>query len=158
LRISLEFIRVLEKATLDNGDFDEEQLHSLRHPVQHTRSLNDKDVLLSLKCFLATMRASNQVYSDVQQSIEEVHPQIKLQSHHVVQKTIANLTGIFPIIHDMCPQSCLAYTGPFLADELCSTCREPRYNQYMLRVSNGKKRVSRQRFYTMPLGPQLQAI
>ncbi|KIL59407.1 hypothetical protein M378DRAFT_41676, partial [Amanita muscaria Koide BX008] len=54
----------------------------------------------------------------------------------------------------MCPKSCVAYTGPFSALEECPYCAEPRYNQ----PSTSRKRTARRTFYTIPLGPQIQAM
>ncbi|PFH49418.1 hypothetical protein AMATHDRAFT_147692 [Amanita thiersii Skay4041] len=53
----------------------------------------------------------------------------------------------------MCSNSCVAYTGPFSECEVCPFCQAPRYH---LRNSNKPQPV--QRFYTIPLGPQLQAL
>ncbi|KAF8237005.1 hypothetical protein L208DRAFT_1520324, partial [Tricholoma matsutake] len=41
-----------------------------------------------------------------------------------LKQKIRNLTGIMPIIHDMCPNSCLAYTGPFSDQTTCMCCGE----------------------------------
>ncbi|KAF8325705.1 hypothetical protein F5887DRAFT_840223, partial [Amanita rubescens] len=54
----------------------------------------------------------------------------------------------------MCPNSCIAYTGPFSTLEECPYCAEPRYTQ----PSTSRKRTARRRFSTIPLGPQLQAM
>ncbi|KZT02197.1 uncharacterized protein LAESUDRAFT_631732, partial [Laetiporus sulphureus 93-53] len=58
----------------------------------------------------------------------------------------------------MCINSCLAFTGPFENDEVCHYCDEPHYDMKILHASHGKKKVARQDFYTIPLGPQLQAL
>src|ERR1700678_3667644 len=50
----------------------------------------------------------------------------------------------------MCPNSCLAYTGPFASLDVCPECGECCYND--------TGRTPRQEFYTMPLGPLLQAL
>lgn len=50
----------------------------------------------------------------------------------------------------------MAYTGPFADLETCPYCSEPRYDPITF-VSTQRK-VSRQKFYTLPLGPQIQAL
>jgi hypothetical protein len=58
----------------------------------------------------------------------------------------------------MCPNSCVAYTGPFSTLEICPKCGETRYDPIKLASSGGKTKVPRQEFYTILLGPQLQAL
>jgi hypothetical protein len=55
-----------------------------------------------------------------------------------------------PIIHDMCLNSCLAFTGPFINDDRCSECGEEHFDPVM--------KKGRQQFHTIPVGPQLQAL
>ena len=57
----------------------------------------------------------------------------------------------------MCVDSCTAFTGPFAPLEECPLCHEARYNEEELARSNGKKKVPRKVFTTLPLGPQLQS-
>ncbi|EGO02450.1 hypothetical protein SERLA73DRAFT_47977 [Serpula lacrymans var. lacrymans S7.3] len=58
----------------------------------------------------------------------------------------------------MCPNSCIAYTGPFSNLDKCPKCSISRYNQQILEQSKGKKLVSTQQFHTMPIGSQIQAL
>ena len=67
------------------------------------------------------------------------------------------MSGVLPIIHDMCPNSCITYTGPFLRLAVCPECNEPQYDQLKLVESKGKVKVACQSFHTLPVGPQLQA-
>ncbi|KAJ7051941.1 hypothetical protein C8F01DRAFT_1091141 [Mycena amicta] len=57
----------------------------------------------------------------------------------------------------MCPNSCIAYTGPFAALDKCpyEECGEPRYDQVKLRHG---VRMARAKFWTIPLGPYLQSL
>ncbi|KAJ7745022.1 hypothetical protein DFH07DRAFT_749183, partial [Mycena maculata] len=48
----------------------------------------------------------------------------------------------------MCPNSCAAYTGAFADRDTCPFCGTPHFDE---------KGVARE-FYTIPLGPQLQAL
>ncbi|KAH9990110.1 hypothetical protein BJV77DRAFT_911903, partial [Russula vinacea] len=52
--------------------------------------------------------------------------------------------------------SCHAFTGPFSQRESCTLCGEARYDVAQL-ASTGKK-IPRQQFCTILLGPQLQAL
>jgi hypothetical protein len=68
------------------------------------------------------------------------------------------MTGIESLVHDMCINSCIAYTGPFAGLEACPVCSEGHYNHFCLESSHGKEKVPRQEFHTIPIGPQLQAL
>ncbi|KAF8883747.1 hypothetical protein CPB84DRAFT_1713219, partial [Gymnopilus junonius] len=73
-----------------------------------------------------------------------------------VKERIKELTGVYSIFHDMCPNSCITYTGPFSSRDNCPKCNEPRYDPQTLASSHGRKKV--RQFHTIPLGPQLQAL
>ena len=85
-------------------------------------------------------------------------PNISLPSYHKAKHLVANLSGIEPIVHAMCINSCIAYTGPFAELESCPKCQEPRYDQFCLEASSGTEKIPRQEFHTIPIGPQLQAL
>ncbi|TFK31091.1 hypothetical protein BDQ12DRAFT_619579, partial [Crucibulum laeve] len=129
IRIALEFKRGLEAATLEIGGLQEEELLCLRNPPKSVIEIPDKDVLLSLKMFLSTTTASDKVYDNLCHDLQDVIPdQIAPLSHYLVKKKVAELTGVVPIIQDMCPNSCVAYTGPFAEFEKCPICKEDQYN------------------------------
>ncbi|KDR65528.1 hypothetical protein GALMADRAFT_81760, partial [Galerina marginata CBS 339.88] len=113
LQNALEFKRALEKASLDNGDLDAEELDRLRNPVTKPVDIDDRDVLLSIKLFLSTSNASDQIYKNIHKNVVEDSPDCNILSHAQVKKALAELTGVHAIVHDMCPNSCIAYTGPF---------------------------------------------
>ncbi|KAF8068691.1 hypothetical protein FPV67DRAFT_1415071, partial [Lyophyllum atratum] len=157
LNLALQFKKALQAASLENGDLDADQLYNLRNPPQEVLKIDDKDLLLSIKLFISTTNASDQVYTDVRADIMEDQPGRDILSHAAVKKAIAELTGIVPIVKDMCPNSCMAYTGPLANLEACKYCQESRYDLAQLASSNGRKKVPHQHFYSIPLGPQLQA-
>lgn len=66
--------------------------------------------------------------------------------------------GVEPIEHHMCPNSCIAFTGPFTELERCPTCDTSRWNELKLAVSRGCLKTPAKTFITLPLGPQLQAL
>ncbi|PPR07437.1 hypothetical protein CVT24_007572 [Panaeolus cyanescens] len=146
---SLDFRRALEDASLDNGDLSSEQLARLRDPKPRVEFAEfDRDALLSIKFFLSTTTASDAVYDNIRRDVEETHQQ-KLLSHKQVKQEISNLTGVQPIVHDMCPKSCMAYTSPWSSLTHCRFCQTSRLDPATMKPQ--------QQFYTMPLGPQLQA-
>jgi hypothetical protein len=152
IRIAQEFINMLKDATLDNCGMEEDDLHRLRNPPNHQLDLNDLDpgLRLSLKLFLATSGASEDTYKSVCDAILEEHPDDNLYTHDRLKREIRSLTGIAPIIHHMCINSCVVYTRPFQDLDHCPKCHEPRYQP--------SSRNPRQKFYTIPLGPVIQAL
>ena len=81
-----------------------------------------------------------------------------MPSHYSVEKIISEHTGVESIEHDMCPNTCVAFTGPYSALNRCPICEEERYDSIRLRTSGGRSHIARQKFVTIPLGPQLQAL
>src|SRR6266702_576407 len=66
--------------------------------------------------------------------------------------------GIESIVHHMCINSCIVYTGPFSELDSCPMCSEARYDQFCLEASSGAEKIPWQEFHTIPIGPQLQAL
>jgi hypothetical protein len=80
-------------------------------------------------------------------------PEATIPSYYKAKRLVADLTGVESVMHHMCINSCIAYTGPFQDLEACPMCSEPRYDQFRL-----ESRIPRQEFHTIPIGPQLQAL
>ncbi|KAF9649674.1 hypothetical protein BDM02DRAFT_3094272, partial [Thelephora ganbajun] len=70
---------------------------------------------------------------------------------------VSNLSGVVTWKHNMCIDSCTAFTGPFAHPEKCPCCHKPQYNKEELRKSNSKNKVPWKVFTMFPLGPQLQS-
>jgi hypothetical protein len=85
-------------------------------------------------------------------------PSSNLLTYYKAKCLVAELSGVEPIVHDMCVKLCVTYTGPFLDLNACPVCSEPRYDQFLLEISNGKDRTPRQEFHTIPIRPQIQAL
>ena len=115
--------------------------------------MEDPDLRSSLKIFLATEHASQDVYNKVHDSIHERFPDCHFLSLHQVKRPIAEFTGVVPILNDICPNSCLAYVGLWSELDRCPKCGEDRYEN-----NPGDTKTSRQHFYMIPVGPQLQAL
>lgn len=66
--------------------------------------------------------------------------------------------GITSIAQDMCPNSCIAYTGPYKSLESCPECSVSRWDVIKLKESKGKTKSPSQVFHTIPIGPVIQAL
>ncbi|KAF8493108.1 hypothetical protein JB92DRAFT_2750811 [Gautieria morchelliformis] len=58
----------------------------------------------------------------------------------------------------MCPKFCITYNAAYKDLEACPICSSSRYDEFQLATSCGHDKVPAQQYYTMPLGPQLQAL
>ena len=152
---ALKFINALKSARLEDDKLDPEVLERLRHPLEEVTELDDPDIRLSIDLFLADTDGSEKIYNESRAACLRRHSTDKVLSHHLVKKKVAELSGITSIIHDMCPNTCVAYTGPYADLDKCPLCHESRYDEARL-ASTGKKEPQQQ-FHTFPLGPQCQA-
>jgi len=129
----------------------EESRERLKMPPQERLQLDNPDLRLSVDVFMATLRASQDTYTAVRQCIKQRYPDSDMLSYDQVKRRISELSGVSAITHDMCPASCIAYTGPWANLEKCPVCGMERY-------SDQSKLVAHQQFHTLPIGPQLQAL
>lgn len=179
MRNAMEFINLIKTAHLDESDLDEDTLERLRTPICGDIDIKDKDLLLSLEIYLGTENASRAVYENMRTAFKRDSPTRQILSHAAVrvcclvsaiawylhavllrmwlQVEVAakRLTGISPMKNDMCVNSCLGYTGPYKDLDQCPKCQQMRYCP--VKLAEGK-RVGRQQFTTLPVGPQLQAL
>lgn len=123
----------------------------LRNPPNSPLIIDDPDLLLGIQLFFnMSESAAQDVYTKTLVAIQTRHPDSQLPSFDKIKRQVESLSGITPIIHDMCINSCLAFTGPFQRLQVCPDCHEPRYKEGTL--------VARQTFCTLPVGPQIQAL
>ena len=159
IRLSYKFIDLLKNASLDSRQLDSEDVDRLRNPPTELIDLvDDADFHLSLDLFLSLSNASQDAYSKVRNAILRRHPHDPILSYDQIKRRIKNLTGVIPLVNDMCINSCMAYTGPFEDLEECRYCSEPRYDSTKLKASDGLLKTPRQTSTTIPLGPQIQAL
>ena len=151
LQLTMEFVQALEAASLDDehSRLSEDVLERLRNPVTSCPDVSDPDFRLGLDLFLANINSSQDAYTASRSAILRRHPDDDIPSYSQMKQRIAEITGVVPIIHDMCKNSCLAFTGPFRDLESCPECGEPRLDPVT--------QSAEQHLYTIPLGPQLQA-
>ncbi|KAF9645765.1 hypothetical protein BDM02DRAFT_3156773 [Thelephora ganbajun] len=103
------------------------------------------------------MEASQKAYASARKNIQERFPESEMLSYDQVKQRVSNLSGVFTWKHDMCINSCAAFTGPFAHLEKCPCCHKSCYDEDELRKSNSKNKVPRKVFTMFPLGPQLQS-
>jgi len=96
----------LKNTSLDNEEesLATEVLDQIRGPFQEPLTLDNPDEKLSPDLFLAVTNASEETYNSVCDGI---------LTYYKVKRLVVQLTGIIPIIHDMCVNCCVGYTGHF---------------------------------------------
>lgn len=151
IRRTMEFVQALRTASLDDGlsAMDVGTLQRMRDPPMSCVDTSNSDFQLGLDLFLANVNCSQDTYAANHKAVLRRHPDDQIPSYDQMRRRITKLTGIIPIVHDMCRNSCLAYTGPsFSKFDACPECGELRIDPI------SKKAV--QRLFTLPIGPQLQ--
>jgi hypothetical protein len=97
------------------------------------------------------------LHAEVLQSASDV----EILSLKSVQKLAATLTDLRPLQIDMCPKSCLAYTGEFADLESCSRmhdgkiCGEP---HYLPKRTPKAKNKPRAQMMCLPIVPAIKAM
>ncbi|KAF8834753.1 hypothetical protein BDN67DRAFT_1016184 [Paxillus ammoniavirescens] len=161
----LEFVMMIRDASLDNpiNKISAEGVQRLRNPPQAPIDIKSPGFRLSMSMYLALEHSSQDAYEQIQRSIQlnlsDSPAAEDILSFHAVEKKITSYTRVEYIKTDMCPESCVGFTGPFTDLETCpiSSCGVSRWDPGHLHASNGHVRVAARKFTTIPLGPQLQA-
>ena len=157
MRTTLEFIRMLEEATLES-QFSPDELETFKNPQGLSFSPSeDPDLLLSISNYVANLNASQDIYRKNRLNIQRRSPEVKMLSYDQVKRRVSSLSGVLTWQHDMCVDSCVGFTGPYARLEECPRCQQPRYDPEKLAKSNGRTKVPQKSFTTFPIGPQLQS-
>jgi hypothetical protein len=163
LKIAMEFIKELEEATLENtgmpANLEASIRDRIRNPLQEAFRIDDRDHRLCLDIYLATQHTSRATYEWVCRGVQRHTPTFKPISWDKMERQVKTWTGIDLIKDDMCIKGCIGYTGPYRTLDRCPypKCGEHRYDQEILRVTKGQSRIPRRQFYSLLVGPQLQA-
>jgi hypothetical protein len=157
LRTTAEFIHAIRTATLENSNMKQQDIDRLREaPHDFPLDVEDPHFLFALRSFFAVTYASEDTYTSFRAAAMACYPDHPFLSYDQIKRRVEQISGVVPIVHDMCIKSCAAFTGPFADRDTCPTCLEPRYDPIHL-ARNGA-RVARRQFNTIPIGPVLQAL
>uniref|UniRef100_D8PU20 Uncharacterized protein n=2 Tax=Schizophyllum commune (strain H4-8 / FGSC 9210) TaxID=578458 RepID=D8PU20_SCHCM len=168
IKIAKKYIDALKDARLDSDlePLSDELLEQIRNPDQEILSLDNPDNRLSIDIYLAVGNASVDSYNTIRDAILRRYPSSGVLSYYKVQKLVTQLSGVTPVWHDMCIDSCMAYTGPLAELESCMFCGKSRWREPAKDARGGDggeeppptKRVPQQQFMTLLISPQLQAL
>ena len=151
LQTTQDFIDLIHEAVLDGSGMRDDDINALRNPGPEHKLLDPSPLLRSVRHFINNDLSSRQHY-ETSRKIELLHnPTDPILSFDQVKRRIQWLSGIVPLEHDMCTNSCVAYTGPYSNLDSCPRCAEPRYIP-------GSTTKSHKRFSTILIGPVMQAF
>lgn len=154
----LDFIKGLRGATLANDPIPNDVCERLQSPIMEPLQI-DSVLHYCLDVYLATTgtNGSEASYEEVCAALRHLSPDIgnTLLSHDQLKRKIAELTGVVPLMTDMCVNSCVAFAGPFAELRACPERSARCYET----ITQRKKVISvpRRQALTIPVGPQIQA-
>ncbi|KAG1859628.1 hypothetical protein F4604DRAFT_1930593 [Suillus subluteus] len=162
MKDTIEFIHALQNASLDDpcSKHNAAALHHLREPHQASLEINQPAIRFAISEYFALEHSAQDAYEHIHRSAGHCFAgdANEIPSYYQIERLIAEFTGVESIEHDMCPESCIAFTGPFSHLEHCPICGHDRYDAIKLRTSGGWTKVALRKFVTIPLGAQLQAL
>ncbi|GLB43663.1 hypothetical protein LshimejAT787_1401750 [Lyophyllum shimeji] len=151
LRTTAEFIQGLRSARLEDSKMDSDDIECLRNPPNTIADdFTERHFIKAIRSFLATVNASEATYNDFRAASMDCYPDDPFLSFKQVRRRVEIISGVSPIYHDMCPDTCAAFTGPYSELTECPVCSSPRYHP-------GTQNPRRQ-FITIPVGPVIQAL
>jgi hypothetical protein len=151
LKKTAQFICGLRGATLEKSNMQQDNIDRLRAADPDSSfDIEDKHFVKSLRGFLSSTNAPQATYNDWRDLLLECYPDDPFLSLDQMKRCVEQLSGVVPIYHDMCKDTCVGFTGPLADCEQCPICGSDRYQ-------TGTQEPLRQ-FITIPLGPVIQAL
>ena len=154
LHTSTQFIDQIHLTMLENNPIPPESRERLQFPIVEAPDIN-ADLRMCIDIFVQTINGSQATYDGICQAIKRRSPKIKTLTYDQMWRKLSDLTGVFPVMTDMCNSSCVAFTGPFSKLQSCPVCPSERYETVM--QGNRLVSVPCKQALTIPVGPQIQA-
>ncbi|KIK80002.1 hypothetical protein PAXRUDRAFT_16026 [Paxillus rubicundulus Ve08.2h10] len=159
----MSFIQELRNASTTDpvAKLSDEALDRLRNPPNVPLVIDNPSIRHSISTYLALEHSSQVAYEAIccssKHNLGAAPGAEDILTFHNVEKLIRIHTGVEPLLHDMCPNTCHAFTGPFSILDECYICQTSRWNEQKFQGSNRHVKVPAQQFTTIPVGSQLQA-
>lgn len=135
---NMQFVSLLKNASLGDpiAQMLSAMLTRIRNLSEGLIELDNPGVQHSIQTYLALEHASQKAYECVIKSTKlnfaGAPGVMNCLSFNGVEHLIAAYTGVEPLEHDMCVNSCAAFTGPFVDLETCPICNESCWNEAKL--------------------------
>ena len=151
LKKTARFIDTLRGATLEQSNMRPEDIECLCAADPDPRlDVMDEHFVKALHLFLSTTNASRTTYDKIRTSMLRCYPNDPFLSFWQVKQRVEQLSGVVPVFSDMCPSTCVGFTGPLADCDRCPLCGTDRYRS--------GTQVPQRQFVTIPLGPVIQAL
>ncbi|KAN0119026.1 hypothetical protein V8E52_004798 [Russula decolorans] len=135
LKKTAQFICGLRGATLEDSNMQQVDIDRLRSADSGPRlDTEDRHFIKSLRGFLSSTGASQATYNDWRDLLLDCYPDDPFLSFDQMKRRVEQLSGVVPIYHDMCQDTCVGFTGPFIDCEHCPVCGTDRYRPDTCRV------------------------
>ena len=151
LQMTQLFVNLLRSASLVNCGMDLDDILNMRNPEPGYDLVEPSSLLRFIQHFINNTGSSRDHYEMLWEIEQQHNPQDPILSFDQVKRRVRWLSGVVPIEHDMCLDSCVAYTGPYDELQTCPCCSTPQY------VAGDNKKPQK-RFSTIPVGPVIQAL
>ncbi|KAF7761992.1 hypothetical protein Agabi119p4_9984 [Agaricus bisporus var. burnettii] len=123
-------------------------------PTEYIDLEEDFNSKLSLDLYLALQTYPEAVYTKVTTILNRALPStLSLLSLYRIKRFARKFSYTSTIEHDMCPNSCIAFTGPLDCEDTCYECGTLRWDPAVT-----DKKVATAKFSTITLGTQLQSF
>jgi len=126
----MDFVFLIKNACLEDliAKMNPTMLVKLRNPVRMLLIIENKSIRHSIQSYLslkhASQRAYNGIIASTQFNFPEAHNINGCLSFRAVKSFLAANTGIDHVLYNMCPNSCVGFTGPFANLENCPLCQK----------------------------------
>ncbi|KAF8874895.1 hypothetical protein BD779DRAFT_1387635, partial [Infundibulicybe gibba] len=155
VKLAAEFIEALKSATLDKSNMHPDDIICLREASpDFAMDIKDPNFLHDLGIFFSTTNSSRKTYEEIRRHALLRDPETPFLSFDQIKRRVETLSGVISIMHDMCIDTCIAFTGPYEDLEACPFCGKSRYEPDPLKPH---KKIPRRQFVTIPIGPVIQA-
>ena len=119
IQLNLEFIKAIRCSSLDNEGtgIDPEDLLRLRNPPTHELTLeHDPDVRLAIDLFLANYNNPIASFDKNREAFQRRYPENNTTyTLDQTKRLVRYLSGIVPLAHDMCLNTCIAPSAHWIA-------------------------------------------
>ena len=127
LQTTQRFIDLLREAVLEGSGMHDDDIKGLREPGPKHELVDPSPLVRSIRHFLNNTLSSREHYETLRR-IELMHnSDDAILSFDQVKRRIRWLSGVVPLEHDMCTNSCVAFTGPYSELDCCPRCSESRH-------------------------------
>ena len=120
LKRTAQFIEGLQGATSEGSNMRQEDIDRLHAAEPDLRlDIMDEHFVKALRVFLSTTNASQTTYDSIRSALMECYPEDPFLSFWQVKQRVKQLTGVVPSFYDMCPDTCVGFTGPLVDCDRC---------------------------------------